>query len=184
MDLAGGGVNAATRGEHNGEASRGERGIHYLDPETGHRRRPDPVAGREHRGAPEPGDLAARARGEKLRRESRPALDVIDEICAVPGLAGLHIGPTDLSLGLGLGTERTLPAFDEALVKIISAGHAAGLPVTMHAVRPDRLGAMIDLGFDEIVLSTDIEVLRSSFAAQIAHVRGTAAAPVGAYGRQ
>ena len=37
MDLAGGGVNAATRGEHNGEASRGERGIHYLDPETGHR---------------------------------------------------------------------------------------------------------------------------------------------------
>ena len=62
MDLAVGGVNAATGGQQNGEAGDGERGVHHFGPETGHRRRPHPVAGGEHHGAPEPAELAARAR--------------------------------------------------------------------------------------------------------------------------
>ena len=122
--------------------------------------------------------------------ESRPAIDAIDQICAVRGLAGLHVGPTDLSLGLGLGTDRTPPVFDEALKRIVAAGHDAGLPVTMHAVGPELAASMVEFGFDELVLTTDIELLQGAFASLLTRTRATIKKTVpaetakGPYGRQ
>ena len=51
-------------------------------------------------------------------------------------MAGLHVGPVDLGLGLGLGLDREHEPFHDALRSIVAAGHTAGIPVTMHAVRP------------------------------------------------
>ena len=98
--------------------------------------------------------------------EDRRGLDAVRAIAAVPGLAGLHVGPVDL--GLALGTDRSVPAFTDALRAIVAAGRAAGVTAVMHAVSGERARAMLDLGFDELVLTADIELLRTAFARQIA----------------
>jgi hypothetical protein len=41
----------------------------------------------------------------------------------------------------------------------------------MHAVRPDQARQWLDMGFDELVHTADIELLRSAFATQVAEVR-------------
>jgi 4-hydroxy-2-oxoheptanedioate aldolase len=106
--------------------------------------------------------------------EDRRGYDSVAAIAAVPGLAGLHIGPVDLGLALGLGTNRSVPAFTDALRNIVAAGHAAGVSVTMHAISGARAREMLDLGFDELVLTADIELLRTAFDQQIAAARAAA----------
>jgi len=101
--------------------------------------------------------------------ETPEGLERIAEITAVPGLGGVHIGPVDL--GLGLGVDRASPIFAAALRRIVAAAHAAGLPAVMHAVTASQLAEMIALGFDELVLTADIGLLRAAFAEQIANAR-------------
>ena len=103
--------------------------------------------------------------------ETRAGLDSIAEIAAVPGIAGIHVGPVDLGLSLGLGMDRSHANFDKALRRIIEASHAAGIPATMHAVSSAEVSRMIDMGFDELVLTADIGVLRRAFAADLCSAR-------------
>jgi 4-hydroxy-2-oxoheptanedioate aldolase len=118
---------------------------------------------------PAPEDVAQiRPHVYPMIEDQRGVRDVAD-IAAVKGISGLHVGPVDL--GLGLGLERDDPRFVEALRSIVTSGHAAGLPVTMHAVRPDQSRQWLAMGFDELVLTADIELLRSAFATQVAQVR-------------
>jgi 2-keto-3-deoxy-L-rhamnonate aldolase RhmA len=104
--------------------------------------------------------------------DSRGVAD-IEAIAAVKGIAGLHIGPVDL--GLGLGLDRNDPKYVDALKKIIAAGHAAKVPVTMHAVRADQVGGWLKMGIDEVVLTADIELIRSAFQTQVAEARKASA---------
>jgi 4-hydroxy-2-oxoheptanedioate aldolase len=101
--------------------------------------------------------------------EDRRGVRDVAKIAAVKGISGLHIGPVDL--GLGLGLDRDDPRFADALRSIVASGHAAGLPVTMHAVRPDQGSRWLEMGFDELVLTADIELLRTAFATQITQLR-------------
>jgi 4-hydroxy-2-oxoheptanedioate aldolase len=107
--------------------------------------------------------------------EDRRGVADIEAIAAVKGIAGLHIGPVDL--GLGLGLDRDDPRFADALRTIIAAGRAAGVPVTMHAVRADQAARWLDMGFDELVLTADIELLRAAFTMQVADARRAVAKP-------
>jgi 4-hydroxy-2-oxoheptanedioate aldolase len=119
----------------------------------------------------EPHDLATVRPAIYAMLEDRRGVEAAAEIARVPGLAGLHIGPVDLGLGLGLGRDRAQPAFTAALQAILAAGHAERLPVVMHAVKPDQVAHWVEMGFDELVLTADIEVLRLGFEGQLATAR-------------
>ncbi len=101
--------------------------------------------------------------------EDRRGVAGIAAIASVKGIAGLHIGPVDL--GLGLGVSRDDPAYAEAVKKIVAAGHAAKIPVSMHAVRADQALRWLEMGFDELVLTADIELLRSAFGTLVTEAR-------------
>jgi 4-hydroxy-2-oxoheptanedioate aldolase len=101
--------------------------------------------------------------------EDRRGFEDIAAIAAVKGIAGLHIGPVDL--GLGLKLKRDEPRYATALKKIVAAGHKAKLPVTMHAVRPDEAPKWLAMGFDDLVLTADVELLRSAFETQTEALR-------------
>ena len=88
----------------------------------------------------------------------------VAEIAAIEGLAGIHVGPADLALGLGLGIDVLAPAFIRGVERIVASAHDRGLPATMHAVAPEQIEGWIELGFDELVLTTDIDLLRKAFA--------------------
>ena len=96
--------------------------------------------------------------------ETKRGLDAVAEIAAIEGLAGLHIGPTDLGLALGLGRDLSAPEFTRAIERIIAAAHDHGLPATMHAVPANQAANWAAMGFDELVVTTDIELLRKAFA--------------------
>ncbi len=101
--------------------------------------------------------------------EDRRGVADIAAIAAVEGIAGLHIGPVDL--GLGLGLDSADPRYEAVLRDILSAGHAARLPVTMHAVRAEEAAQWLRMGIDELVLTADIELLRSALKAQVMSAR-------------
>jgi 4-hydroxy-2-oxoheptanedioate aldolase len=101
--------------------------------------------------------------------EDRRGIADIAAIAAVKGIAGLHVGPVDLALGLGL--KRDDRRFVDTLRTIVAAGHAANLPVSMHAVRADQTARWLDMGFDELVLTADIELIRTAFATLVAEGR-------------
>jgi 2-keto-3-deoxy-L-rhamnonate aldolase RhmA len=101
--------------------------------------------------------------------EDRRGVADIKKIAKVKGIAGLHIGPFDLGLGLTLAHDD--PRFTKALQSILDAGHGAGVPVTMHAVRPEKAAGWFKMGFDEVVLTADIELIRSAFQSGVELVR-------------
>jgi 4-hydroxy-2-oxoheptanedioate aldolase len=106
----------------------------------------------------------------------RPASTVVSEIrpFVYPMIEDrrgvrLHVGPVDL--GLGLSLDRTDPRYGAFLREIVGAAHTAGLPVAMHAVRAEQASEWLQMGFDELVLTADIELLRNTLAAEVAEVR-------------
>jgi 2-keto-3-deoxy-L-rhamnonate aldolase RhmA len=119
----------------------------------------------------EPADVATIRPAVYAMIETRQALDSVDAITAVPGIGGVHVGPVDLGLSLGLGTNRSKSEFERALRRIVAASHAASIPATMHAVVPAQIEHMIALGFDELVLTSDIGILRNAFALDLAAAR-------------
>lgn len=115
-------------------------------------------------------DIAAKIRPHVYPMiEDRRGIADIAAIAAVKGIAGLHVGPVDLALGLGL--KRDDPRFVDTLRRIVAAGHAANLPVSMHAVRADQTARWLDMGFDELVLTADIELIRTAFGTLVAQAR-------------
>jgi 4-hydroxy-2-oxoheptanedioate aldolase len=121
---------------------------------------------------PEPTDVADVRPAVYAMIEDRRGVDEVAAIAGVEGIAGLHIGPVDLGLGLGLGMNRDDPRFTAALDRILDAGHGAGLPVTMHAVEPARVQRWTDIGFDDLVLTGDIALLREAFEGGVSTLRG------------
>jgi 4-hydroxy-2-oxoheptanedioate aldolase len=120
----------------------------------------------------ESADVATIRPGIFAMIETREAVERITAIASVPGIAGIHVGPVDLCLGLGLGKDRSNPIFTEALQTIVAVSHAVGLPAIMHAVGADQVSEMVRLGFDELVLTADIALIRRAFAAEIGRARG------------
>ncbi len=94
--------------------------------------------------------------------ETAAALPALDEICAVPGLSGVYVGPADLaiSMGYGLAEMTTAPAMLAALERIQRATTAAGLVAGIHA-GDGRFGkAMAQKGFQMITLASESQALR------------------------
>ncbi len=121
---------------------------------------------------PEPADVSQAAwRIYPMIEDARGAA-AVSEIAHVPGIAGLHVGPVDLGLGMGFGMDRSRPAFTEALRRIVDAAHAGGVAAVQHAVRGEQAAGWFEFGFDEVVLTADIDLLRQAFAGHLGAARG------------
>ena len=112
--------------------------------------------------------------------ETVAALSRIDEICAVPGVDGIYIGPSDLSISLGLPPYAD-PVADEltaAVDRIRTACANAGIPVGIHTTSGRQARAYLDAGLDMVTVSTDAAILRAAVSAELAAARGADAGPV------
>ena len=65
--------------------------------------------------------------------ESRPALNALDEILAVPDLDAVLIGPHDLSCSLGMPEQYQEPEFLSACATIFRKARAAGVGAGIHS---------------------------------------------------
>jgi 4-hydroxy-2-oxoheptanedioate aldolase len=90
--------------------------------------------------------------------ETSEALEQVDAIAAVPGVAALYVGPVDLSLSLGLPprVDHEDELFDSALKRIVAACDAAGIIPAVHA-DPTLVAKRKAQGFRMITVGYDLQ---------------------------
>ena len=111
--------------------------------------------------------------------ETREGLENLEEIAATPGLDGLYIGPSDLSIALGLPPDRVVadptpdrPALAEAIERVRQACDANGLIAGMHCGG----GAVADhyarRGFRLITVGVDTSLFKATIGRELSAARG------------
>ena len=111
-------------------------------------------------------DYQAHANDEMLALamiETAAGLANLEAIVATPGLDGVYIGPSDLSLGIGgpPGQDSDAPALMAAFDKILAACKAAGLRVGVHTASVAYSQKMLTRGFDLVTVAVDTRLLMS-----------------------
>ena len=109
-------------------------------------------------------DYLAKANGEVLAFamvETAEGLADVEAIVATPGLDGVYIGPSDLSLALGgpPGQDQEAPRLLEAFDTIQAACRAAGVRVGVHTSSVGYSQKMIARGFDLVSVGSDVRYL-------------------------
>lgn len=117
----------------------------------------------------DPDELEARAMVFAMV-ETRRGVDALDEICSVPGLSGVYVGPADLSISMGHGLRgmSSAPEVAAAIGHIQRTAASAGLLTGIHANDGATGNAMAQLGFDVITLASESQALRRGAAAHLA----------------
>ena len=123
-------------------------------------------------------DYAAHANDEIVvlpMIETKEALKNLDEILSTPGVDGVYVGPSDLSLDMGIHKQYTNPKFIEALDKVVDAGREHGVAPGMHCfVTQDAtdINDAIKRGFRFCALDTDLGYLSRSVKTTLGYVKG------------
>jgi 4-hydroxy-2-oxoheptanedioate aldolase len=95
--------------------------------------------------------------------ETREALSIIDDILAVPGIDGIFIGPSDLSIALSQGKDlnpasaEVEKALDHALGRARAAGKLAGI----YSASGERALELVRKGFHMVSIASDAALLRA-----------------------
>lgn len=112
--------------------------------------------------------------------ETREGLEHLDEIAGTAGLDGLYVGPSDLSIALGLsprgvavdpGEDRE--ALAEAIERVREACAANGLIAGMHCAGGQAAERYARDGFRLVTVGTDTSLLRSAISRELSTARGT-----------
>jgi 4-hydroxy-2-oxoheptanedioate aldolase len=103
--------------------------------------------------------------------ETREGLDQVEEIAATPGLDGLYIGPSDLSLALGITPRVGGPELEQAIARVLEAAHAHGLIAGMHCGSGEAARARAEQGFDMVTVVVDAALFAASIARELADAR-------------
>jgi 4-hydroxy-2-oxoheptanedioate aldolase len=105
--------------------------------------------------------------------ETREALAIIDDILAVPGIDGIFIGPSDLSIALSKGSAinptgtEVQQALDHARARATSAGKLSAV----YAHSGERAAEMVKQGFNFVALASDIALLKAGAQAALQAAR-------------
>jgi 2-keto-3-deoxy-L-rhamnonate aldolase RhmA len=94
--------------------------------------------------------------------ETAAALRDVDQICSVPGLSGIYVGPADLAISMGVDVTKATSdaAVRDAIRQIQRAASAAGLTAGIHAGDGKVARVMAQLGFQMITLAAESQALR------------------------
>ncbi|MEE2774629.1 MAG: aldolase/citrate lyase family protein [Pseudomonadota bacterium] len=108
--------------------------------------------------------------------ETAEAMNNLEEIVRTPGLDGVYIGPSDLSLGIGNG--QLPPGFDReetqivnAIKTILKAAKAAGIRAGIHCGSPEYATRAISWGFDLVTIGSDARLLATAAKKVVSDVR-------------
>ncbi|MEI9927482.1 MAG: aldolase/citrate lyase family protein [Sphingomonas sp.] len=140
------------------------------------------IGERGYSGSPRFAGYGSLGRAEALKRgdqaivlaqiESAAAVEECEAIAATPGIDGVFIGRSDLSLSMG-ETSTEAPAVVAATRRIIAAGVAAGKLVGMFVGSTAEAAGFAPLGANWFIVGSDQSILRQG-AREIAAFAGPA----------
>ncbi len=91
--------------------------------------------------------------------ETREALQHLEGIAGVEGVDMLFVGPTDLTLSLGLLDDRTNPKVREAMRRVVEACRRHHRIAGTLVLDADEARTAVELGFTFISLASDVRLL-------------------------
>jgi len=106
--------------------------------------------------------------------ETRQALDNLDAILAVPGIDGVFVGPSDLSVSLSSGSTLDSPDVAPALDHVAERAKAAGKFAGIFAISPAYASDCVARGYSFIALMQDAMFMSQAADAAVASVRSKA----------
>jgi 4-hydroxy-2-oxoheptanedioate aldolase len=106
--------------------------------------------------------------------ETRTALDNLDAIIDTPGIDGLFLGPSDLSIALsdGKSLDPTAKEVDHALDRMVAAAQKAGKIPGAFCHTAERAAALDKRGVRFLAVMSDIAMLRAGIAAALKVLKG------------
>jgi len=105
--------------------------------------------------------------------ETAEALKNLDDILSVPGVDAVYVGPSDLSLALGLKPrlDQTDPPVVEAQQKIVEACKRHGIAAGIHNNTAGYALKMVASGYQFVTLASDGRFLAAKAAEEVNAVR-------------
>jgi len=106
--------------------------------------------------------------------ETRHGLDAADDICSVPGIDGIYIGPSDLALSLGVPPmlREPPPVHAEAVAGVLASCVEAGIVPAIHAHSGIDARSRADEGFRMITCTSDAAILAVGGLNELGVARG------------
>jgi 4-hydroxy-2-oxoheptanedioate aldolase len=96
--------------------------------------------------------------------ETKAGVEAVEEILDVGGIDMAFVGPTDLSLSLGLPAtfDPTFPAVDAAIRRIAEVAAAKGVIAGIYVGSVNFAKRMLDYGYRHLVFSGDLRMLAAA----------------------
>ena len=118
--------------------------------------------------------------------ETVEAVRNLDEILSTPGLDAVYVGPSDLSITMGLppGLDKEVEQMMSALKTILDACRRHGVKAGIHTGAPAYAKKMIAMGFDFTTVMGDVAFIRAGAQWAMGQMRegaAPAAKTAGAY---
>ncbi|MGH9105690.1 MAG: HpcH/HpaI aldolase family protein [Acidimicrobiales bacterium] len=105
--------------------------------------------------------------------ETRAGVDNFAEIVATEGVTAVYLGPSDLSLALGLPPGSVgAPAFVRTVEEIRLACAEHGVVAGMHCYDGKTARRAVEQGFGMVTVASDLGLLRRGVASELAVARG------------
>ncbi len=106
--------------------------------------------------------------------ETQAALDAVEEIAAVPGLDGLFVGPSDLSIALskGAGIDKTAKHTLDAMKLIAAAAAKNNLVAGAFAGSADVINTYAAMGYTFMAGAVDVDLLQAGAESLMKAVKG------------
>lgn len=126
---------------------------------------------------PELADYLEKRNGDRIlivNIESVPAIENLHEICSVPGLDAVLIGPHDLSCNLGIPEQYDHPRFDEAVRKIFSIARSHNVGAGIHFwLGLEKEVAWSQAGGNLVMHSSDLAAFSRTLKSEIEYLKKT-----------
>jgi 4-hydroxy-2-oxoheptanedioate aldolase len=105
--------------------------------------------------------------------ETREAIDNMDEILDVPGIAGIYVGPSDLAFSYGKTPklDHDDPFFLDIYARLIAACNKRGIFPGIHTGSGAYSAKAIAMGFRLVTIMNDSGLMAKSAKAEIAQAR-------------
>ena len=112
--------------------------------------------------------------------ETAEGLANVEAIAATPGLDGLYIGPSDLTIGLGgaaLGDPSVADAFESALARVRRACEDNGIAAGLHTPSGEVAARRLAEGFTCVSVAGDLSHLEAAARGHLSVARAEADEP-------
>jgi len=106
--------------------------------------------------------------------ETAEGLEHVAEIAKVPGIAGLYVGPVDLGLAMEGARRQTgggESPWRDGVEAVVALARRNGVRSGMFAIDGDDARNWAAIGFNDIVLSSDVALLRRALDEQLERAR-------------